>query len=318
MRVVVALGGNAILRRGQEMSIANQRASIAEACGPLARIAAEHELVVSHGNGPQVGLLALQAAAYDSVSVYPFDVLGAQTEGMIGYLIEQELGNRIGNDKTVATLVTRTLVDRADPAFQDPSKFVGPIYTEEEARSVASEKGWSIKPDGNAYRRVVPSPEPLRILETKPIEWILREGGVVICAGGGGVPTTFDTMEDVMAGVEAVIDKDLASAVLARDLHADLLVIATDVEGVFSAWGTPQQALLARVNPRDIDPADFPSGSMGPKVRAAQQFSQETGRVAVIGSLSAIDGLMGGTAGTRFSPEFAGAEYYREPSSEAS
>jgi carbamate kinase len=316
MRVVVALGGNAILRRGQEMSIANQRASIAEACGPLARIAAKHELVVSHGNGPQVGLLALQAAAYDSVSAYPFDVLGAQTEGMIGYLIEQELGNRIGNDKTVATLVTRTLVDRADPAFKDPSKFVGPIYTEEEARSVASAKGWSVKPDGNAYRRVVPSPEPLRILETKPIEWILREGGVVICAGGGGVPTTFDTIEDVMAGVEAVIDKDLASAVLARDLHADMLVIATDVEGVFSAWGTPQQALLTRVNPREIDPGDFPPGSMGPKVRAAQQFCQETGENAVIGSLSAIDDLMAGTAGTQFSPKFMGAEY-REPCSEA-
>jgi carbamate kinase len=312
MRVVVALGGNAILRRGQEMSIANQRASIAEACGPLARIAAKHELVVSHGNGPQVGLLALQAAAYDSVSVYPFDVLGAQTEGMIGYLIEQELGNRIGNDQTVATLVTRTLVDRADPAFQDPSKFVGPIYTEEEARSVASEKGWTVKPDGNAYRRVVPSPEPLRILETKPIEWILREGGVVICAGGGGVPTTFDTMDDVMAGVEAVIDKDLASAVLARDLNADMLIIATDVDGVYRDWGTPEQRLIARMHPDAIDPSDFPPGSMGPKVKAAQQFAREERGDAVIGSLSNIDGLLAGAAGTLVSLIADGVTYRDE------
>ena len=312
MRVVVALGGNAILRHGQAMSIANQRASIAEACGPLARIAAEHELVVSHGNGPQVGLLALQAAAYDSVSAYPFDVLGAQTEGMIGYLIEQELGNRIGNHRTIATLVTRTVVDRADPAFSDPSKFVGPVYTEEVARALASERGWSVKSDGDAYRRVVPSPAPLRILETKPIEWILREGGVVICAGGGGVPTTFDTIEDVMSGVEAVIDKDLASAVLARDLNADMLIIATDVDGVYCGWGTPEQRLIARTHPDVIDPADFPPGSMGPKVRAAQQFAREGRGDAVIGSLSNIDGLFAGTAGTRVSLTADGVAYRDE------
>jgi len=315
MRVVVALGGNAILRRGQVMSIANQRASIAEACGPLARIAAEHELVVSHGNGPQVGLLALQAAAYDSVSAYPFDVLGAQTEGMIGYLIEQELGNRIGNDKPVATLVTRTLVDRADPAFDNPSKFVGPIYTEEEARSLASEKGWSVKPDGNAFRRVVPSPDPLRILEINPIEWILREGGVVICAGGGGVPTTFDTMEDVMAGAEAVIDKDLASAVLGRDLDADLLIIATDVEGVYHGWQTTEQRLISRAHPDAIDPSDFPPGSMGPKVKAAQQFAREAHGDAVIGSLSNIEGLFAGTAGTLVSLGVDGLAYRDEMTS---
>jgi carbamate kinase len=312
MRVVVALGGNAILRRGQPMSIANQRTSIAEACGPLARLAAEHELVVSHGNGPQVGLLALQAAAYDSVSTYPFDVLGAQTEGMLGYLIEQELGNRIGNDRTIATLVTRTMVDPADPAFQDPSKFVGPVYTEEEAKELSARRGWSVKPDGDAYRRVVPSPQPLRILETKPIEWLLREGSVVICAGGGGVPTTFDTIEDVMSGVEAVVDKDLASAVLGRDLEADMLIIATDVDGVYRDWGTPDPRLIARTHPDAIDFSDFPPGSMGPKVKAAQQFAREGRGDAVIGSLSDLEGLFTGTTGTLFSLDVDGLAYRDE------
>ena len=312
MRVVVALGGNAILRRGQPMSIVNQRSSIAEACGPLAQIAAEHELVVSHGNGPQVGLLALQAAAYDSVSTYPFDVLGAQTEGMLGYLIEQELGNRIGNHRTIATLVTRTVVDPDDRAFRDPSKFVGPVYTEEEARELSALRGWSVKPDGDAYRRVVPSPDPLRILETSPIEWILREGGVVICAGGGGVPTTFDTIKDVMSGVEAVIDKDLASAVLARDLNADMLIIATDVDGVYCDWGKPEQRLMARAHPEAIDPADFAPGSMGPKVKAARLFAESGHGEAVIGSLSSIAGLFAGTAGTLVSLDVDGVAYRDE------
>lgn len=308
MRAVVALGGNAILRRGEPMSIANQRASIAAACGPLAEIAAEHELVVSHGNGPQVGLLALQAAAYDEVSAYPFDVLGAQTEGMLGYLIEQELGNRIGNDRVIATFVTRTVVDRDDPAFEDPSKFVGPVYDERDAAQLAAHHGWVMKPDGSSFRRVVPSPTPLRILETKPIEWVLREGGVVVCAGGGGVPTTFDSIEDVMAGVEAVVDKDLASAVLARDLHADVLVIATDVEGVFLDWHTADERMIARAHPDSIDAESFPAGSMGPKVRAAAQFAKETSGAAIIGSLHEINAMLAGRAGTTITVQAEGME----------
>ncbi len=306
MRVVVALGGNAILRRGEPMTIANQRSSIALACGPLARIAHQHELVVSHGNGPQVGLLALQAAAYDHVSEYPFDVLGAQTEGMIGYLIEQELGNRIGNYRVIATFVTRTVVDPGDPAFSDPSKFVGPIYGEAEATALADAHGWVMRPDGEFFRRVVPSPEPLRILETRPIEWVLREGGVVICAGGGGVPTTFDSTDDVMSGVEAVIDKDLASAVLARDLEADLLVIATDVEGVFLDWHGENERMIARAHPDAIDPGQFAAGSMGPKVRAAAQFARETSGTAIIGSLQQIDEMLAGDAGTVVTRQAAG------------
>lgn len=310
MRVVVALGGNAILRRGEPMSVANQRASIATACGPLAAIAAEHDLVVSHGNGPQVGLLALQAAAYDDVSAYPFDVLGAQTEGMLGYLIEQELGNRIGNDRVIVTIVTRTVVDAADPAFDDPTKFVGPAYDRETATSMSRQHGWTMRPDGLSFRRVVPSPTPLRILETKPIEWILREGGIVICAGGGGVPTAFDPGSDVMHGVEAVVDKDSASAVLAGDLHADLLIIATDVDGVYSGWCTPDQRLIVRAHPDALDASVFPDGSMRPKVRAAQQFAREGRGDAVIGSLTAIDGLLARTAGTVVSLAADGVEYH--------
>lgn len=309
MLVVVALGGNAILRRGEPMSVARQRDSIAEACVPLAQIAEQHELVVSHGNGPQVGLLALQAAAYQEVSEYPFDVLGAQTEGMLGYLIEQELGNQLGNDRPIATLVTRVVVDPSDPAFADPSKFVGPLYTQDEARAVAEHRGWQMKADGLSMRRVVPSPTPIRILEISPIRWILQHHGVVICAGGGGVPTTQDPASDLVVGVEAVIDKDLTSAVLARDLGADMLVIATDVAGVYTGWGGPEQRLVARAHPDALDPEVFPAGSMGPKVRAAVQFARESGHVAVIGALRDIDAMFSGSAGTSVSVDHVGLEY---------
>jgi carbamate kinase len=291
------------------MSVANQRDSIARACVPLAQIAEHHDLVVSHGNGPQVGLLALQAASYDEVSEYPFDVLGAQTEGMLGYLIEQELGNRLGNDRPIATLVTRTVVDPADPAFDDPTKFVGPVYSAAQARTVADERGWQMRADGHSMRRVVPSPTPLRILETQPVQWILRNGGVVICAGGGGVPTTHDPVTDLVVGVEAVIDKDLASAVLARDLGAQMLVIATDVAGVYTDWGGPDQRLVARAHPDAIDPDQFPAGSMGPKVRAAARFARESGGTAVIGALDDIEKMFAGTAGTVLSADADGVEY---------
>ncbi|MBD8606405.1 carbamate kinase [Aeromicrobium sp. CFBP 8757] len=309
MLVVVALGGNAILRRGEPMTVASQRASIAEACVPLAHVARQHDLVVSHGNGPQVGLLALQAASYDEVSEYPFDVLGAQTEGMLGYLIEQELGNRLGDERVVATLVTRTLVDADDPAFGDPTKLVGLVYTTAQAHELAATHGWQVRADGDAMRRVVPSPTPLRILETEAVQWILDRHGVVICAGGGGVPTARDRATGTLVGVEAVIDKDLASAVLARDLGARLLVIATDVAGVFTDWGGPDQRLVARAHPDALDPADFPAGSMGPKVRAAGQFARETGLSAVIGSLTDIDKMFAGTAGTVVTTDATGIEF---------
>jgi len=307
MRVVVALGGNALLKRGAPMTVAAQRAAIAGAAEPLARLAADHELVVSHGNGPQVGLLALQAASFDHVSEYPFDVLDAQTGGMIGYLLESELSNHLDDNKPVAVLITRTLVDALDPAFADPTKFVGPTYSREEGEWYEEHDGWVVKPDGAVYRRVVPSPYPLQILEIDPIRWILGHGGVVVCAGGGGVPTTRDS-NGTFAGIEAVVDKDLASAVLARDLQADTLIIATDVDGVYLDWGTPDSRRILQVHPDRLDPRDFAAGSMGPKVAAAVQFAHETGGRAVIGSLDNLDGLLSGMSGTTVSPSSVGIQ----------
>jgi carbamate kinase len=301
MRIVVALGGNALQRRGEPMTVDGQRHNVAVACKSLAPVAEEHELVVSHGNGPQVGLLALQAASYDAVSAYPFDVLGAQTEGMIGYLIEQELGNLLPADKPLATILTMTLVDVDDPAFADPTKFVGPVYSAEVAQELAARRGWVVRQDGDSWRRVVPSPLPRRIVEIRPVEWLLGQGCVVICAGGGGIPTMFPAGTRTLVGVEAVIDKDRASAVLAQDLHADLLVIATDVDAVYLDWGTPSQRAVVRTHPDALDPGLFPAGSMGPKVEAAAQFARASGRTAVIGSLDQLSSILAGDGGTRIS-----------------
>ncbi len=309
MRVVVALGGNALMQRGAPMTVQNQRANIATACAALAPVALEHELVISHGNGPQVGLLALQAAAYDDTSAYPFDVLGAQTEGMIGYLIEQELGNRLPFEKSLATILTMTEVDPADPAFNDPSKFVGPVYTAEEAHQLAASRGWVVKPDGDHWRRVVPSPLPQRIFEMRPIEALLATGSVVICAGGGGIPTMYRPGTRTLIGVDAVIDKDRASAVLARDLRADILLIATDIDAVYIGWGTPDKRAISAAHPEELSKFDFPAGSMGPKVDAAIEFARSSGREAVIGALADLPALMAGKAGTRVSLTARGVTY---------
>jgi carbamate kinase len=299
MRVVVALGGNALIQRGQPMTAEVQRANVVVAAAALARVAHDHQLIVAHGNGPQVGLLALQADAYPEVEPYPLDILGAETQGMIGYLIEQELGNALPFDVPLATILSMVEVDPADPAFADPTKFVGPIYDEAQARALAAEKGWTVKPDGDHWRRVVPSPRPLRIFELRPIRWLLEHNVVVICAGGGGIPTMYESgKERHLVGVEAVIDKDLASSLLARDLDADLFVMATDVEGVYRAWGTPDQARIDRVTPDELRDHGFPAGSMGPKVDAAVEFASTTGKRAVIGALADIDGMVAGTAGT--------------------
>jgi carbamate kinase len=299
MRIVIALGGNALLKRGEPMTAAHQQANVRVAAAALARVALEHELVVSHGNGPQVGLLALQGEAYKDVETYPLDVLGAETQGMIGYLVEQELGNLLPFERPLATILTMVEVDPADPAFTDPTKFVGPIYDEPTARALAADKGWSVKPDGASWRRVVPSPRPQRIFEIRPMRWLLERGAVVICAGGGGIPTMYERGEDRhLVGVEAVIDKDLASSLLSRDLEADLFVMATDVDGVYADWGTPSQRRLDRITPAELGALDFPAGSMGPKVAAAQEFVTATGKRAAIGSLEQIDGLVAGTAGT--------------------
>jgi carbamate kinase len=300
MRVVVALGGNALLKRGEPMTAEVQRANVRTAAPALAAVAGTHQLVLSHGNGPQVGLLALQAAAYEDVDAYPLDVLGAQTEGMIGYVLEQELGNLLPFEVPFATILTMVEVDPKDAAFVDPTKFVGPVYEKAEADRLAAEKAWVFKQDGDAWRRVVPSPEPKRIFEIRPIRWLLDKEVVVICAGGGGVPTMYDPdAERTLVGVEAVIDKDLASELLAREVEADLFVMATDVDSVYADWGKPEQRRLERVTPAELRGYGFAAGSMGPKVEAAVRFVERTGKRAAIGGLGEIEAIVDGTAGTQ-------------------
>jgi carbamate kinase len=312
MRAVVALGGNALLKRGQALTAANQRTNVAAACKALAPVAREHELVIAHGNGPQVGLLALQGSAYKAVDVYPLDILGAQTEGMIGYMIEQELGNQLPPDVHLVTLLTMIEVDADDPAFEDPTKPIGPLYRKEEAAKLEEEKGWTFKPDGASLRRVVPSPMPKRIFEIDMIRLLLEQGCIVICAGGGGIPAAY--IEDPvpagrrLVGIEAVIDKDLASALLAIDLDADVLVIVTDVDAAYSDWGTPRQRAIRRATPEALSSADFAQGSMGPKIKAASTFVEKTGRTAVIGSINDTPSLIRGDAGTVVALDAVGLE----------
>jgi carbamate kinase len=315
MRVVVALGGNALLRRGQPMTAENQRENVRVACDHLAPVAEKHELIISHGNGPQVGLLALEEAAYGEETASPLDVLGAETQGMIGYLIEQELGNRLPFEKPFASLLTMIEVDPDDPAFADPSKPVGPLYTAAEADKLAAERGWAFKPDGDSMRRVVPSPVPKRIFELRPVQWLLDQGCVVICAGGGGIPVAYQPGRK-LAGVEAVIDKDRASALLARDVSADLLIMATDATAVFTGFGTPLQRTITAANPDALMTeykAEFAAGSMLPKVIAASDFAKATGKPAAIGALADIDAMLDGTAGTRITTSVAGVEFTDGP-----
>ena len=303
MRIVVALGGNALLRRGQPMTAEVQRQNVRVAAEQLAPVAEANELVISHGNGPQVGLLALQSAAYEEVEAYPLDVLGAQTEGMIGYLIEQELGNLLPFERPFASILTMVEVDPADPAFQDPTKFIGPVYEREDAERLAADKGWAIKADGDKWRRVVASPEPKRIFQIKPIRWLLENGAVVVCTGGGGIPTMYEPGTKRLIGAEVVVDKDRASALLAEQLDADLFVMATDVEAVFTGWGTPQQAAIATTTPDELSKQVLPAGSMGPKAEAAAGFVRRTGKRAAIGTLAQLRDVVGGTKGTQVVPE---------------
>jgi carbamate kinase len=311
MRVVVALGGNALLKRGEPMTAEVQRANIRTAAQALAPITKKHQLVISHGNGPQVGLLALQGAAYKPDEAYPLDVLGAETEGMIGYMIEQELGNLLPFEVPFATLLTMVEVHGDDPGFKNPTKFVGPVYDKAEADRIAAVKKWVFKQDGAKWRRVVPSPIPQRIFEIRPIKWLLDHGTVVICAGGGGIPTMYEPGKDRhLIGVEAVIDKDLCSELLARDLDADLLIMATDADAVFVGWGTPEAKAIHKANPAEMAKHKFPAGSMGPKVDAACQFAVATGRTAAIGALADIADIVRGKKGTLVSKEFNGLTWH--------
>jgi carbamate kinase len=302
MLVVIALGGNALLRRGEPMTADNQRANVRIAARAMAPVAAEHQLVIGHGNGPQVGLLALQGAAYEKVETYPLDVLGAQTEGMIGYMIEQELGNLLPFERPFCTMLTMIEVDPADPAFKNPTKFIGPVYEKPEADRLAKEKGWAFKQDGDKWRRVVPSPEPKRIFELRPIKWLLERNTIVIAAGGGGIPTMYEPgAQRKLAGVECVIDKDLASELLARELDADLFVMLTDADAVYVDWGKPTQKPIRRASPAVLATQSFAAGSMGPKVDAACRFATVTGKKAAIGALADLEKILAGQAGTTIS-----------------
>jgi carbamate kinase len=296
--IVAALGGNALLRRGESLDAEVAQRNMKVAAGVLGQIACEHQLVVTHGNGPQIGLLALQSEAFRDVRTYPLDVLGAESEGMIGYLLERELGNELG-DRAVATLITQTVVDALDPAFQRPTKPIGPVYDADRAQALARERGWTVAPDGKnkMWRRVVASPSPRSIVELPTIRLLLDHGVVVVCAGGGGVPVVVDSA-GARHGVEAVVDKDLASALLARQLSADLLLLLTDVPAVELDWGTPEARPLRTVTPTELQQYQFAVGSMAPKIEAASSFVRSTRKRASIGALADAMAIVEGTAGT--------------------
>ncbi|MDO6724590.1 carbamate kinase [Celeribacter halophilus] len=298
MLVVAALGGNALLKRGEPLTARAQRANVKRAAAALAAIVrAGHRLVVTHGNGPQVGLLALQGASYNPDEVYPLDVLGAETEGMIGYMIEQELENALDHDRPVATLLTQVLVDHRDPAFGKPTKFVGPVYEREEAQARTKAAGWAIAADGTKWRRVVASPAPLDIPDLHVLKLLLEQGVIVICAGGGGIPVV-QRDDGSLVGVEAVIDKDAASALLARKLEADALLLLTDVDGVYRDFGTQAAARLPHLTLAEAETLDVPAGSMGPKVHAGRDFAL-CGGIAGIGRLEDALAILSGEAGTQ-------------------
>jgi len=294
-RLVVALGGNALLRRGEPLEAEIQRVNVERAARAIAELAEEHELVLTHGNGPQVGLLALEADAYQAVEPYPLDVLGAESQGMIGYLIVQAL--RGETDASVVAVLTEVVVEADDPAFAQPTKPIGPVYTKSEARRIAAEHGWDVARDGAYYRRVVPSPQPLEIVELDSVAALLSRGSIVICAGGGGIPVVREG--ERLRGVDAVIDKDLTAALLAERLDADRLLILTDVPYVERGWQTSAPTPVEWTTPAELQSLDFAAGSMAPKVEAACRFVRRTGREAVIGSLEELAAIAAGKGGTR-------------------
>ncbi|PKH05856.1 carbamate kinase [Moritella sp. Urea-trap-13] len=293
--VVVALGGNALLRRGEPLEADIQRRNIAVAAKAIAEIATEYNVVLVHGNGPQVGLLALQGLEYKAVSPYPLDVLGSETQGMIGYILMQELKNLLPK-QDVSCLLTQMSVDPNDPAFLDPTKPIGPVYNEAEARELAEKYQWTIKPDGEYFRRVVPSPQPTGIIESDAITALIQQQHLVICTGGGGIPVKL--VDNKLVGVEAVIDKDMSAAYLAKQLNADALLILTDADAVFVNWGTPEQTALSTTTPNQLAQYTFDAGSMGPKVEASCEFIKRGGKLVGIGALDAGLRILKGQAGT--------------------
>ncbi|MDM2943353.1 MULTISPECIES: carbamate kinase [unclassified Citrobacter] len=290
--LVVALGGNALLQRGEALTAENQYRNIASAVPALARLARSYRLAIVHGNGPQVGLLSLQNLAWKEVEPYPLDVLVAETQGMIGYMLAQSLTAE-PEMPPVTTVLTRIVVSEDDPAFMSPEKFIGPVYSPEEQTQLEATYGWHMKRDGKYLRRVVASPEPRQIVESDAIKLLLKEGHVVICSGGGGVPVTGEGV-----GSEAVIDKDLAAALLAEQIDADGLVILTDADAVYENWGTPQQRAIRQASPDELAPFAKADGAMGPKVTAVSGYVKRRGKPAWIGALSRIEDTLAGKAGT--------------------
>jgi carbamate kinase len=297
--VVIALGGNALLRRGEPLEADIQRRNVLLASRQIAALTKDWNVVLVHGNGPQVGLLALQNSAYPQVAPYPLDVLGAESQGMIGYLLIQELKNCLP-EQQVSALLTQVEVDPDDSAFSDPSKYIGPVYDQETALALSLDKGWAIKPDGKYFRRVVPSPKPLNIIETAAINALIAQGHLVVCAGGGGIPVL--RQEGKLHGIEAVIDKDLSAAFLAEQINADALLILTDADAVYLDWGTQQQRALSKVTPTDLADITFDAGSMGPKVSAASHFVRSRHGIAGIGALQDATRILTGEQGTLISP----------------
>lgn len=299
MRALIALGGNALLRRGEPAEADAQQGNVAIAAKALAEVAAEHEVVLTHGNGSQVGLLALQNESVESLAPYPLDVLGAESEGTIGYMLELALRNALP-DRDLVTVLSEVVVGADDPAFAAPSKPIGPVYSAADAQRLVADRGWSIGPDGDGFRRLVPSPEPQALVELRSLRTLIDAGVFVICAGGGGIPVALNG-DGTMRGVEAVVDKDLTAALLARRLDADVLVMLTDVDAVHLDWGGKTERALGKVTASELRGHDFASGSMGPKVEAACRFVEATGRRAAIGELTKAVEIVRGESGTQIS-----------------
>ena len=308
MLVVIALGGNALLQRGEPLECALQRKNVKTAATAIAKLAQTHQVAICHGNGPQVGLLALQNEAYSKIKPYPLDVLDAESQGMIGYLIQQELGNLLPN-KEVVTILTQVEVDKADPAFAKPSKPIGPVYDQQQAETMQKELGWSIAPDGKYWRRVVPSPQPQEIVELNIAKQILTNDSVIIFGGGGGIPVIRNE-DGKLEGIEAVIDKDNTAALIAEKLNADALVILTDVDAAYVNWGEPDQKAIKSASPDLLEQMGFASGSMGPKITAASRFARNTSNFAAIGPLPKLADIIAGIAGTRVVADVKEVTYY--------
>jgi carbamate kinase len=299
MKIVLALGGNALLLRGEPAGAPNQRRNVEAAAAAIAELAAEHEVIVTHGNGPQVGLLALRSDAFPDIAPDPLDVLDTESEGMIGHQLELALRNALP-DRDVVTVMTEVIVAAEDPAFLEPTKPIGPIYDEAQAQRLRLDRGWAMGPDGEGFRRLVPSPEPNAIAEIRSLRVLVDSGALVICGGGGGIPVTMDGL-GTLHGVEAVIDKDLTAALLARRLDADLLLLLTDVDVVHANWGASGDRPIAGAEPAELRALDFDAGSMGPKVEAACRFAEATGRRAAIGALTDLGRVARGDSGTQVS-----------------